>query len=67
MKWEATLDFQSIAKIIFNHVKITRKLTFDTNYLQGKEFEIKLKEKKPGDLSDDLRTALGMPIGPVSL
>lgn len=30
---------------------------------QGKEFETRLKEKKPGDLSDDLRTALGMPIG----
>ena len=29
---------------------------------QGKEFETKLKEKKPGDLSDELRTALGMPI-----
>lgn len=23
-----------------------------------------MKEKKPGDLSDELRTALGMPIGP---
>ena len=33
---------------------------------QGKEFETRLKEKKPGDLSDDLRTALGMPIGPNS-
>ena len=31
---------------------------------QGKEFETRLKEKKPGDLSDDLRTALGMPVGP---
>lgn len=35
-------------------------------YYEGKEFEIRLKEKKPGDLSDDLRTALGMPVGPVS-
>jgi len=26
-----------------------------------------LKEKKPGNLSDDLRTALGMPIGAVSI
>ena len=32
-------------------------------YYEGKEFETKLKEKKPGDLSDDLRTALGMPVG----
>merc|ERR1712200_196097 len=33
-------------------------------YYEGKEFEIRLKEKKPGDLSDDLRTSLGMPVGP---
>lgn len=33
---------------------------------QGKEFETRLKEKKPGDLSDELRIALGMPVGPVS-
>lgn len=32
-------------------------------YYEGKEFETRLKEKKPGDLSDDLRTALGMPVG----
>lgn len=32
---------------------------------QGKEFETRLKEKKPGDLSDELRIALGMPVGPV--
>ncbi len=33
---------------------------------QGKEFETRLKEKKPGDLSGELRVALGMPTGPVS-
>ena len=32
-------------------------------YYEGKEFETRLKEKKPGDLSDELRTALGMPVG----
>ena len=32
---------------------------------QGKEFETRLKNKKPGDLSDGLRMALGMPVGPV--
>ena len=35
-------------------------------YYEGKEFETKLKDKKPGDLSDELRAALGMPTGPVS-
>lgn len=33
-------------------------------YYEGKEFETRMKDKKPGDLSDDLRTSLGMPIGP---
>jgi len=33
-------------------------------YYEGKEFETRLKEKKPGDLSDELRIALGMPVGP---
>ena len=32
---------------------------------QGKEFETRLKEKKPGNLSDELKTALGMPLGHV--
>ncbi|KAL3319434.1 Splicing factor 3B subunit 2 [Cichlidogyrus casuarinus] len=32
-------------------------------YYEGREFEIKLKEKKPGNLSDDLRMALGLPTG----
>ena len=30
-------------------------------YYEGKEFETKLREKKPGRISDELRTALGMP------
>ena len=32
-------------------------------YYEGKEFETRLKNKKPGDLSDELRVALGMPTG----
>ena len=34
---------------------------------QSKEFETRLKEKKPGNLTDDLRVALGMPVGAVRL
>ena len=34
-------------------------------YYEGKEFETRLREKKPGDLSDELRKALGMPTGMV--
>ena len=32
-------------------------------YYEGKEFETRLKNKKPGELSDELRVALGMPTG----
>ena len=32
-------------------------------YYEGKEFETRLREKKPGDLSDELRRSLGMPTG----
>lgn len=32
-----------------------------TSYYEGKEFETKLKEKKPGDLSEDLKEALSIP------
>ena len=30
-------------------------------YYEGKEYEIKMKEKKPGQISEELREALGMP------
>ena len=30
---------------------------------QGKEYETRLRELKPGEFTDDLRTALGMPLG----
>lgn len=30
-------------------------------YYEGKEFETKLKEKKPGDLSEELKEALSIP------
>ena len=31
--------------------------------LKGKEYETRLRELKPGELTDDLRTSLGMPLG----
>ncbi len=31
-----------------------------SRYYEGKEFEVKMKEKTPGQLSDALRAALGM-------
>ena len=31
-------------------------------YYEGREFEARLKEKKPGNISDDLKVALGIPL-----
>lgn len=33
-------------------------------FSKGKELETRLKEKKPGNITDDLRISLGMPTGP---
>lgn len=33
-------------------------------YYEGREITVKMKKTKPGELTDDLRIALGMPIGP---
>uniref|UniRef100_A0A3B4H7U8 Splicing factor 3b subunit 2 n=1 Tax=Pundamilia nyererei TaxID=303518 RepID=A0A3B4H7U8_9CICH len=60
------IDYQKLHDAFFKW-QIKPKLTIhgDLYYeLQGKEFETRLKEKKPGDLSDELRIALGMPVGP---
>ena len=58
------IDYQKLHDAFFKW-QIKPKMTIHGDlYYEGKEFETKLKEKKPGNLSDELRTALGMPIGP---
>uniref|UniRef100_A0A8C6UW77 Splicing factor 3b, subunit 2 n=1 Tax=Neogobius melanostomus TaxID=47308 RepID=A0A8C6UW77_9GOBI len=60
------IDYQKLHDAFFKW-QIKPKLTIHGDlYYEGKEFETRLKEKKPGDLSDELRIALGMPVGPVS-
>lgn len=50
---------------VFHRWQTKPKMTIHGDlYYEGKEFETRLKEKKPGDLSEELRTALGMPVGP---
>jgi len=57
------IDYQKLHDAFFRY-QTKPKMTFHGDlYYEGKEFETRLKEKKPGNLSDDLRTALGMPIG----
>ncbi|XP_031440985.1 splicing factor 3B subunit 2 [Clupea harengus] len=60
------IDYQKLHDAFFKW-QIKPKLTIHGDlYYEGKEFETRLKEKKPGDLSDELRNALGMPTGPNS-
>ncbi|XP_019711553.1 splicing factor 3B subunit 2 isoform X1 [Hippocampus comes] len=60
------IDYQKLHDAFFKW-QIKPKLTIHGDlYYEGKEFETRLKEKKPGDLSEELRIALGMPVGPNS-
>lgn len=58
------IDYQKLHDAFFKWQTKPRMTIHGDLYYEGKEFETRLKEKKPGDLSDDLRTALGMPTGP---
>uniref|UniRef100_A0A8C3P345 Splicing factor 3b subunit 2 n=1 Tax=Cyanoderma ruficeps TaxID=181631 RepID=A0A8C3P345_9PASS len=58
------IDYQKLHDAFFKW-QTKPKLTIHGDlYYEGKEFETRLKEKKPGDLSDKLRIVLGMPVGP---
>lgn len=60
------IDYQKLHDAFFKWQTKPRMTMHGDLYYEGKEFETRLKEKKPGDLSDDLRIALGMPTGPNS-
>lgn len=59
-----TIDYQKLHDAFFKWQTKPRMLIHGDLYYEGKEFETKLKNKKPGELSEELRVALGMPIGP---
>lgn len=59
------MDYQQLHDAFFKW-QTKPKLTIHGDlYYEGKEFEKRFK-KKPGELSNDLRRALGMPVGPSS-
>ncbi|XP_050073763.1 splicing factor 3B subunit 2 [Anopheles maculipalpis] len=58
------IDYQKLHDAFFKWQTKPRMTIHGDLYYEGKEFETRLKEKKPGDLSEELRIALGMPIGP---
>ena len=56
------IDYQKLHDAFFRWQTKPKMTIHGDLYYEGKEFETRLKEKKPGDLSDDLKQALGMPI-----
>ncbi|XP_044727887.1 splicing factor 3B subunit 2 [Chrysoperla carnea] len=60
------IDYQKLHDAFFKWQTKPKMTIHGDLYYEGKEYETRLKEKKPGDLSEELRTALGMPVGPSS-
>lgn len=58
------IDYQKLHDAFFKWQTKPRMTIHGDLYYEGKEFETRLKEKKPGDLSEELRISLGMPVGP---
>lgn len=57
------IDYQVLHDAFFKF-QTKPKLTIQGDlYYECKEFEVQLKEKRPGQLSDELKRALGMPDG----
>lgn len=57
------IDYQKLHDAFFRYQTKPAMAIHGDLYYEGKELETKLREKKPGNLTDDLRIALGMPIG----
>ncbi|XP_073434576.1 splicing factor 3B subunit 2 isoform X2 [Dendrobates tinctorius] len=60
------IDYQKLHDAFFKWQNKPKLTIHGDLYYEGKEFETRLKEKKPGDLSDELKITLGMPVGPNS-
>ena len=57
------IDYQKLHDAFFRYQTKPLMTIHGDLYYEGKEFETRLKHKKPGELSDELKTALGMPTG----
>ncbi|KAI8928292.1 hypothetical protein BC831DRAFT_510202 [Entophlyctis helioformis] len=55
------IDYQKLHDAFFRWQTKPRLSAFGDIYYEGKEFETKLKLKKPGDLSEELKMALNIP------
>ncbi|WOG82553.1 hypothetical protein DCAR_0101718 [Daucus carota subsp. sativus] len=59
-KGELDIDYVILHDAFFKHMKKPPLTSHGDLYYEGKEFEAKLKERKPGMLSQQLKDALGM-------
>lgn len=57
------IDYQVLHDAFFKYQTKPKLTSYGDLYYEGKEFEVKLREMKPGTLSKDLKEALGMPEG----
>ncbi|XP_023752638.1 uncharacterized protein LOC111901003 [Lactuca sativa] len=57
------IDYQVLHDAFFKYQTKPKLTSHGDLYHEGKEFEVKLREMKPGTLSHELKEALGMPEG----
>ncbi|CAH9059878.1 unnamed protein product [Cuscuta europaea] len=57
------IDYQVLHDAFFKYQTKPKLTSHGDLYYEGKEFEVKLREMKPGTLSHELKEALGMPEG----
>eukprot|EP01105_Mastigella_eilhardi_P028816 TRINITY_DN978_c0_g1_i1.p1 TRINITY_DN978_c0_g1~~TRINITY_DN978_c0_g1_i1.p1 ORF type:complete len:619 (-),score=244.43 TRINITY_DN978_c0_g1_i1:76-1899(-) len=57
------IDYQVLHDAFFRYQTKPKLTVHGDLYYEGKEFEVSIKEKRPGEISDDLKKALGMPDG----
>ncbi|XP_009593588.1 uncharacterized protein LOC107785564 [Nicotiana tabacum] len=57
------IDYQVLHDAFFKYQTKPKLTSLGDLYYEGKEFEVKLREMKPGTLSQELKEALGMPEG----
>ncbi|KAK6108925.1 hypothetical protein QQG55_33940 [Brugia pahangi] len=58
------IDYQKLHDAFFKWQTKPVMTQMGELYYEGKELETVMREKKPGELTDELRVALGMPVGP---
>ncbi|KAM7455297.1 hypothetical protein BLSTO_03949 [Blastocystis sp. subtype 1] len=54
------ISYDVLESAFFQHMRKPKMTGFGEVYYEGKEYEVRLTDRKPGQLSDRLREALGM-------